>query len=54
MYIGDTLDLECIWADDASTISEYSEITWAKVNDDMANNVENLGSTIKCVISGFS
>ncbi|XP_060879809.1 basement membrane-specific heparan sulfate proteoglycan core protein isoform X8 [Metopolophium dirhodum] len=46
VYIGDVLELECIWTDDASA-SEYSEITWAKVNDDMENNVENLGSVIK-------
>jgi hypothetical protein len=46
VYIGDVLELECIWTDDASA-SDYSEITWAKVNDDMENNVENLGSVIK-------
>lgn len=48
VYIGDTLELECIWtADDAKVSGEYNEITWAKVNDDMENNVENLGPVIK-------
>ncbi|XP_029344965.1 basement membrane-specific heparan sulfate proteoglycan core protein isoform X9 [Acyrthosiphon pisum] len=46
VYIGDVLELECIWTDGASA-SEYSEITWAKVNDDMESNVENLGSIIR-------
>lgn len=46
VYIGDILELECIWTSDTSS-SDYSEITWAKVNDDMENNVENLGSFIK-------
>lgn len=53
MYIGDVLELECIWTDGAST-SEYSEISWAKVNDDMENNVENLGSVIKFVVYGLN
>ncbi|XP_050052982.1 basement membrane-specific heparan sulfate proteoglycan core protein-like isoform X1 [Aphis gossypii] len=48
VYIGDILELECIWTSDTSS-SEYSEITWAKVNDDMENNVENQGSFIKFI-----
>ncbi|XP_025416415.1 basement membrane-specific heparan sulfate proteoglycan core protein isoform X4 [Sipha flava] len=45
VYIGDTFELECIWTSDNS--NEYSELSWGKVNDDMANNVENQGSRIK-------
>ncbi|XP_050533162.1 basement membrane-specific heparan sulfate proteoglycan core protein-like isoform X14 [Daktulosphaira vitifoliae] len=48
VHIGDTLNLECV-SPNSVPPREYSEITWAKVNDDMEQNVENMGSTIRIV-----
>lgn len=51
VYIGDTLELECIWTSEVK--DEYNDISWAKVNDDMENNVDNQGPRIKYIISFF-
>lgn len=50
VYMGDLLELQCIWTSGVNDSNEFSEISWAKVNDDMDNNVEYLKSTIKYVI----
>jgi len=51
VYIGDLLELECIWPSEVLKDSrDNDDISWAKVNDDMENNVENLGSVIKYVV----
>lgn len=47
VYNGDVLELECIWTSETRNSDDFSEITWAKVNDDMESNVENLGSLIR-------
>lgn len=47
VYNGDSFELECIWTSDGGESRDYAEITWAKVNDDMEKNVENLGRIIR-------
>lgn len=54
VYIGDNLELECIWTSETKVSDdEQSEITWGKLNDDMDNNVQNLGPIIKYVALCF-
>lgn len=50
VYMGDSLELECISTSGANDTSEVNEISWAKINDDMENNVEYLKSILKYVI----
>lgn len=51
VYSGDIFELECIWTSELNNSNEFNEISWAKVNDDMEKNVENLGSIIRyCIL----